>query len=190
MNPELDSRVTVTGERQSQLALHGTIDVFLAGELLEHARRAFAAAGDVRIDCAALERLDTSALQILLALQRELEEHGRRLELRAVSDQVGAFFVLGGAERLLPQAEPEPLANAAAEEIEPAEQTSSRVRNSVPSCCASETEDPRDASASEPIVADVPAAAGMDEGWSDDAPAEPRSRDAIEASALGPGEDE
>jgi ABC-type transporter Mla MlaB component len=166
MNPELDSRVTVADERESQLALHGTIDVFLARELLDHARRAFAGAGDVRIDCAALERLDTSALQILLALQRELQEQGRRLELRAVNDQVGAFLAFGGAERLLLQAEPEPTTNPVAEGTEPEE------------------------TASDATVAHVPAtAAGIDEGWSDGAPpAEPLSTEPVEA--LGPGDDE
>lgn len=103
MDPEPISRVEMCAP--PHLALHGTVDIFLARELLELAKRALDGEGDVRVDCRELERLDTSALQILLALQRQLAEHSRALQLLLVNEQVGAFLGFGGATGLLRESE-------------------------------------------------------------------------------------
>jgi anti-anti-sigma regulatory factor len=61
------------------LTLRGVVDIFEAIALHGSARRILqdSRAASVRLDCSQVERLDLSAIQILLALRRDLTASGR-----------------------------------------------------------------------------------------------------------------
>jgi len=101
MSQETSAQIALTIDGCPRIELSGTIDVFLARDLLDAAKRAALATGDVAVDCVKLERLDTSALQVLLALERTLGTQGRRTEVLGANDAVRAFFDFSGAGRLL-----------------------------------------------------------------------------------------
>jgi anti-anti-sigma regulatory factor len=83
-------------------ALRGAWTVARGGELLTLARAWDAAAKDCTLDCQELERLDTSALQILIAARRALAARGFRLALSNIPENVGKQLRLAGlAEELL-----------------------------------------------------------------------------------------
>ena len=52
-------------------------------------------------DLAGADHLDTSALQVLLALRRELNRHGGVLQLENASDAMARWFQYAGAGELL-----------------------------------------------------------------------------------------
>jgi anti-anti-sigma factor len=84
----------------------GTLDVFLAQRFLDAAVHCVESNRDTRLDCASLERIDASGLQVLLALRKALTLGAHRLELVNVSPNVAAYLALAGSEQLL-RAEPE-----------------------------------------------------------------------------------
>ncbi len=63
------------------IALAGAADIFFAADLRQAALALLEGGEDVAVDCGKLERLDTSTLQILLALKRELEQRGKKLRV-------------------------------------------------------------------------------------------------------------
>ncbi len=69
-------------EGSAILALAGEIDMANANEV-EAELYVYVASttGDVRLDCVALEFLDSSGLEMLTTIQRELAEEGRSLVL-------------------------------------------------------------------------------------------------------------
>ncbi|MGD0679567.1 MAG: STAS domain-containing protein [Polyangiaceae bacterium] len=88
------------------LRLEGVADVRVAARLVEIAREKLAVArdaavGDIVVACAALERIDASVIQIVLALKRALEPLGRALRMRAVPQRILDLFVLVGLDRPL-----------------------------------------------------------------------------------------
>lgn len=83
--------------------LEGAVTIGLASVLKDVACRQLRAGGDLALSCARLEQIDTSGIQILLALRRELAEDGRRLELQEVPAALARAFQLTG---LLPLPEP------------------------------------------------------------------------------------
>lgn len=66
--------------------LRGVIDIFEARQLHTLALQAFqdARAQKIRVNMSSVERLDISALQILLALKQDLQAEGRSFSLDAV----------------------------------------------------------------------------------------------------------
>lgn len=79
------------------LRLAGVVDVSEAGALHAAAREvARAAPGVVVADCAGLEALDTSATQVLLALQLSLATTGAVLRLERVPPQVAGLWRQAG----------------------------------------------------------------------------------------------
>lgn len=66
------------------LLLEGVVDVFEARELHRKAVTALSVQGNVTVSMETLERLDTSAIQILLALSRALRTDGRTLHLNGL----------------------------------------------------------------------------------------------------------
>jgi anti-anti-sigma regulatory factor len=103
MNSSFDSQVSpVQADGEQVLTLAGTIDALSAGMLLGAARSSVARADRAILARSRLERLDTCAPQVLLALRRTL----RLLE----------FVRLRGAERLLLSSAEPPAQSAAAHE--------------------------------------------------------------------------
>lgn len=86
----------------ARLTLCGAIDLFTAGELCESARACARLGLDVEVDCSSLENLDASALQILLALHRRLQQEGQsRLKMTGLSERVATYLGQAGALTLL-----------------------------------------------------------------------------------------
>jgi anti-anti-sigma regulatory factor len=89
------------GGERFRLTLTGTIDVFEAVAVLEAAREAAASDRPISIHIEGLERLDTSILQILLALQQEVQRRGQSLQVRGESPAIRRICVLLGGHRHL-----------------------------------------------------------------------------------------
>jgi ABC-type transporter Mla MlaB component len=151
MSQETSAQIALTIDGCPRIELSGTIDVFLARELLDAAKRAALATGDVAVDCAKLERLDTSALQVLLALERTLGAQGRRTDVQGASDAVRAFFDFSGAGRML--LDPKPSPRTAALEAPTVAQPETAVRLDTDDALDSGWQSPADA-ADEPAVLD------------------------------------
>jgi anti-anti-sigma regulatory factor len=86
---------------ENVLRLEGSVDVSRAQRLLETAREREKASGDVMVECAAVERLDASAVQILLALKRSLEASGRTLRMQNVPDRIFELLLRTGVGQAL-----------------------------------------------------------------------------------------
>ncbi len=72
----------------SHLVLQGVVDAFKARELHQAAVAAQNAGGKVTVNLAEVTRLDTSAIQILLALSRGLQAEGRSYHLEGMPPTV------------------------------------------------------------------------------------------------------
>jgi anti-anti-sigma factor len=83
------------------IELRGTLDVFLAARFADAAVHCVARNLDTVLDCSALERLDASALQVLLALQHALSAKAHRLELSKVTPTVASYLAIAGFVGLL-----------------------------------------------------------------------------------------
>ncbi len=82
--------------------LNGVVDVTSAHELHQEARRRFEGGQTcVEVACDGLERIDGSALQLLLALHLALKQAGRELALHDVPETVTKKLELAGAHDLL-----------------------------------------------------------------------------------------
>jgi anti-anti-sigma regulatory factor len=92
-----------TGEAAGScsLALEGKCGTESAAALLENARQALARAGDVSVRCATLESIDTRAIQILLALQRELAATGRGFGMVDVPEAIARQLAATGLSALV-----------------------------------------------------------------------------------------
>jgi anti-anti-sigma factor len=98
MTPQIPSRVSlVQQDGVVSVVLEGTVDALLVQELLGVVKQSLEGEGAVRLDCAALERLDAATLQVLLALRKTLEARHRSLEIAELSDSVRSFISIAGA---------------------------------------------------------------------------------------------
>lgn len=84
----------------TRLSLGGTVNIMLAEELLGAARR-IAPGGAVEVDLAEAEHLDTSALQVLLALREAVRAAGGAWAVRQVPEGVRRYLRLAGLEAVL-----------------------------------------------------------------------------------------
>jgi anti-anti-sigma factor len=83
--------------RSVTIVLSGEIDLSNADELEAHLFRAAACAtGDVRIDCEALEFIDSSGLRALAAAHDLLAEHGRTLAIAHPSPMFTRVLEISG----------------------------------------------------------------------------------------------
>lgn len=80
----------------THLHLAGEVTAASAGELREAALAAAAAGRAAVVRGEAVERLDTAALQVLLALQAELRGRGLALAVRGLPAAVAAVVRLAG----------------------------------------------------------------------------------------------
>lgn len=97
------------GAGGARLRLQGTINLFHAAALHAAALEVLAGHGDVRVECAEVEHLDSSALQVLLALAAALRAEGRALRLQDVPAGVQRYLRLSALDA--------PLAAAPAAEV-------------------------------------------------------------------------
>jgi anti-anti-sigma factor len=70
------------------LVLQGVVDIFEARELHQQAMAALGAGGEVTLDLEEVDRLDSSAIQILVALRQSLAAGGRSLRLEGIPPSV------------------------------------------------------------------------------------------------------
>lgn len=78
----------------------GVVDVSRARELLDHAKACLVDSRDVVVRCDALERIDASGLQILLAMRCAVEASGGRLRLAGLPAPIAASLLRAGASAL------------------------------------------------------------------------------------------
>lgn len=81
---------------RARLALFGRVTVAHARELHAAAVALAAGAGDVTLDCRDAEYLDTAAVQVLIALRRDMERAGRGCEVAGESAALRGDFRLAG----------------------------------------------------------------------------------------------
>lgn len=79
-----------------RLDLAGRVTAADAARLHAAARAAAARGGDVRVGFARAEHVDASAVQIVLALGRDLAGRGKRCDVADVPAAVGEVFRLAG----------------------------------------------------------------------------------------------
>ena len=97
MEPERAATVNIV-EREGKRAivLQGAADIFFAADLRQAALELLEGGEDIPVYCEKLERLDTSTLQILLALRRELEQRGKKLSVIALPSEPTRLVGLAG----------------------------------------------------------------------------------------------
>lgn len=78
------------------LVLEGTIDLFKVDELYQAAHALLERGEDVCLEWEKALRLDTSALQILLALKKGLHEKGKKIHPSALSPQLEKYLGSAG----------------------------------------------------------------------------------------------
>ena len=80
------------------IELQGSIDVSAASQLRDAGQNTMDSAGGAVVDFSRAERLDSSALQVLLALDFALKRSGRSLRTRGLDENIRAYLRLCGAE--------------------------------------------------------------------------------------------
>jgi anti-anti-sigma factor len=84
------------------IQIQGTLDVFLAHRLAEVALECLDAGLDTVVRCETLERMDASALQVLVALRKDLAGRGQWLWFSDVSAKVREYLALAGLHDIDP----------------------------------------------------------------------------------------
>jgi anti-anti-sigma factor len=115
----------------------GTLDVFLAHRLAEVALECLDAGLDTVVRCETLERMDASALQVLVALRRDLAGNGHGLWFTDVSANVREYLGIAGLHDIDPAPGQPPLETTASQP--PAEPSANECASTEPSAdeCAS-----------------------------------------------------
>jgi anti-anti-sigma factor len=115
----------------------GTLDVFLAHRLAEVALECLDAGLDTVVRCETLERMDASALQVLVALRRDLAGKGHELWFTDVSANVREYLGIAGLHDIDPAPGQPPLETTASQP--PAEPSANECASTEPSAneCAS-----------------------------------------------------
>lgn len=78
------------------LVLQGVVELFAVDELYQAAHALLERGEDVSLDWAKAERLDASALQILLTLKKGLDEKGKKIQMSTLSPQLEKHLALAG----------------------------------------------------------------------------------------------
>ena len=85
--------------------LEGTIALNVSSELQANALACLSSGKPLVVSCVNADRLDSSALQILIALANELRKKGSALRLTGVSDSLAAYIKCAGLLDMLQAAE-------------------------------------------------------------------------------------
>lgn len=105
MTTEADILTVEATDAELRLALRGTVGVALAPALRARALELAEDQRDVTVACDAVEHLDATALQLLIALRRAVEARGGRFTLAGVPDAVRHYLTLAGLSGLAPHPE-------------------------------------------------------------------------------------
>jgi anti-anti-sigma factor len=107
-----------------EIQVEGTLDVFFAQRFADVALECLDARLDTVVRCQALERMDASALQVLLALRKGLAEGGQSLWFADVSAKVRAYLEIAGLDDIDPaegSASPEEMGDEPSVAVRPLE---------------------------------------------------------------------
>ena len=97
MDTAKNARVEVVEkDGRPTIVLEGAIDIFFAADLRRAAVEVLQKSEDVALCCDKVERFDTAALQVLLALKRDLAQNGRTLQVSGMSARPAAAVGLAG----------------------------------------------------------------------------------------------
>jgi anti-anti-sigma factor len=97
-----DSDLRVHQAPDSRLMeVRDSLDVFRAQSFADAALHCVDARLDTTLDCAALERIDASALQVLCALRKALRATSRELSLVNVPESVASYLEIAGFGELV-----------------------------------------------------------------------------------------
>jgi anti-sigma B factor antagonist len=89
--------MTATAEsRVERISLQGPMSIYNAAELKARMLQAVASAGQVELDLARVEELDTAGFQVLVLAKREAVLRGHRLRIVAHSPEVQEVLDLCG----------------------------------------------------------------------------------------------
>jgi anti-anti-sigma factor len=88
-------------EGENHLALQGVVDLFVAASFHDIALKCVESGRATRVDCRQLERIDGSALQLLLVMARDHHQRAAEFTLLGVPDDVSRYLRLAGARPLL-----------------------------------------------------------------------------------------
>ena len=80
------------------IVLNGHLDQYAAETLRDQAIAILEAEGDAVFDFSEVDRMHTAALQVLLALEKDLEPTGRKVILRSVDGSLRDLFRISGTE--------------------------------------------------------------------------------------------
>jgi len=84
-----------------RFALRGPVVFATAGELLAEGNRLFAGSPQVRIEMAAVTRVDSAALALLIEWLRQAKASGQSLSFQAMPEKLRAIAKLTGAGDIL-----------------------------------------------------------------------------------------
>jgi anti-anti-sigma factor len=80
------------------IVLSGRLDQYAAETLRDQAVALLDTEGDTVFDLSEVDQMHTAALQVLLALEKDLEPKGRKVVLRSVEGSLRDLFRISGAE--------------------------------------------------------------------------------------------
>ena len=90
------------GVAAARIVLVGSVGAYHSDELYYVCLSAVEAGKHVEVDCREVTHLGASTVQLLLALSRALDGHGRHLAVRGAPPPVHALLHTAGAADLLP----------------------------------------------------------------------------------------
>jgi anti-sigma B factor antagonist len=100
---EAPPRLTIEND-PSAVVVHGEIDAHTAPRLAEHLAT-LPAEGDIELDLAGVEFMDSSGLRVLIDVHQRADGDGRRLVVRRPSPSVARLIEISGLSNLLNVAE-------------------------------------------------------------------------------------
>jgi anti-anti-sigma regulatory factor len=87
-------------EAVNTLLLEGVVTVAAAVQLRDAAFHCANASQDVTVECAQLEHVDASVVQILISLKRELDALGYEFRMRSVPPSIVRLLAISGLSML------------------------------------------------------------------------------------------
>jgi len=77
-----------TQEQLNKIRIEGELTIYVAAEYLEQIREAFLADKDIEFDLEQVDEIDTSGVQILAAMARQVRDNGADVRFVSLSDEV------------------------------------------------------------------------------------------------------
>lgn len=89
------SRLDIVPDSERSITIAGAIDSHTAPDLLAYLDE-LGDNGDIRIDLAGVEFIDSSGLRTLVTTHQKLDSAGNQLQLKGISDAVDRLFEITG----------------------------------------------------------------------------------------------